>query len=61
MSNQGPRLSRREFIGGSAALAAIPAPAAPSYTKIYLPAGGELPLETAATELASKTGAKVVR
>jgi hypothetical protein len=64
------KLSRREFLGDSAgsiatlaALSTAGAPvavAAPRFNKILLPPDSELPLRTAADELAEKTGAAVV-
>jgi len=68
---QTPRdLSRRQFLGGSAgsmtALAAASMATASTgagqakYERIYLPPESELPLKTAAAELAEHTGASVV-
>jgi len=57
-----PRFSRREFLGGAAAAAALPAGGAQEkYTTVVLSSGSALPVETAAAELAKKTGAGVER
>lgn len=60
------QLNRRQAIGtitgGVAATALTPKSAvAASYTKIVLPPGSALPLETAAAALAAKTGAEILR